>query len=96
MDYSLCFYVPTPFLPLTDWTGFMLELILFLMGLTIPSSSFRYVFKQPKLVFFGVAFKWTVTVLISVGYGFYCLSQSPDLLTKVKCFERTQTQKTRP
>ena len=77
----IAYFVPTPFLPLTDWTGFMLGLILFLMGLTIPPSSFRYVFKQPKLVFFGVVFKWTVTVLISVVLGFYFSSHSPDLLT---------------
>lgn len=76
----VAYLLPTPFLPLTDWTGFMLGFILFLMGLTIPPSSFRYVFKQPKLVFFGVAFKWTVTVLISIVLGFYFLSHSPDLL----------------
>ena len=51
------------------------------MGLTIPPSSFRYVVQQPKLVFFGVVFKWTVTVAISVGLGFYFLSDSLDLLT---------------
>lgn len=77
----VAYFLPDPFLPLTHWTGFMLGFILFLMGLTIPPSSFRYVFKQPKLVFFGVAFKWTITVLISIGLGFYFLSHSPDLLT---------------
>ncbi|PWA05291.1 bile acid transporter [Pueribacillus theae] len=77
----IAYFIPKSFEPLTGWTGFMLALILFLMGLTIPPSSFRYVLKQPKLVFFGVAFKWTVTVLISVGLGFTFLSHSPDLLT---------------
>ncbi len=80
--FAIVAYVrPTPFESLTNWTGFMLALILFLMGLTIPPSSFRYVMKQPKLVFFGVIFKWTVTVAISVGLGFWFLSESPDLLT---------------
>lgn len=77
----VAYFFPEPFQPLTTWTGFMLALILFLMGLTIPPSSFRYVVQQPKLVFFGVVFKWTVTVAISVGLGFYFLSDSPDLLT---------------
>lgn len=77
----VAYFFPEPFQPLTNWTGFMLALILFLMGLTIPPSSFRYVVQQPKLVFFGVVFKWTVTVAISVGLGFYFLSDSPDLLT---------------
>lgn len=77
----VAYFFPTPFLLLTNWTGFMLALILFLMGLTIPPSSFRYVFKHPKLVFFGVVLKWTVTVAISVGLGFWFLSDSPDLLT---------------
>src|SRR5699024_9218338 len=77
----IAYFLPDPFLPLTNWTGFMLGFILFLMGLTIPPTSFQYVLKQPKLVFFGVAFKWTVTVLISVGLGFYFLSHTPDLLT---------------
>lgn len=77
----VAYFFPAPFEPLTNWTGFMLAFILFLMGLTIPPSSFRYVLRQPKLVFFGVVFKWTVTVAISVGLGFYFLSGSPDLLT---------------
>lgn len=77
----VAYFIPDPFQILMDWTSFMLALILFFMGLTLPLSSFRYVFTQPKLVFFGVIFKWTVTVAISVGLGFYFLSDFPDLLT---------------
>ncbi len=77
----IAYFIPAPFLSLTNWTGFMLGFILFLMGLTIPPNSFRYVFNQPKLVFFGITCKWTVTVLLSIGLGFYFLSHSPDLLT---------------
>lgn len=80
--FAFAAYVyPSPFDILTDWTGFMLAFILFLMGLTIPPSSFRYVFKHPKLVIVGVGFKWTATVLISVALGFWFLSDHPDLLT---------------
>lgn len=80
--FALAAYVyPSLFYILMDWTGFMLAFILFLMGLTIPPSSFRYVFQHPKLIIFGVGFKWTTTVLISVGLGFWFLSDHPDLLT---------------
>lgn len=77
----VAFYMPEPFLFLTNWTGFMLGLILFLMGLTVPPSSFKYVMKHPKLVFVGVIFKWTITVFITIALGFYFLADSPDLLT---------------
>jgi len=80
--FAIAAYVyPSPFDILTGWTGIMLAFILFLMGLTIPPSSFRYVLKHPKPVFFGVIIKWTVAIVISVGLGFLFLSEHPELLT---------------
>ncbi|WP_164525457.1 bile acid:sodium symporter family protein [Siminovitchia acidinfaciens] len=74
------YWVPSLFNPLMDWTGFMLGFILFLMGLTIPAASISYVFKQPRTVLFGVVFKWTFTVLLTIGLGMLFLRQHHEIL----------------
>lgn len=74
------YWVPSWFEPLMNWTGFMLGLIIFLMGLTLPPGSISYVFEKPRTVVFGVVFKWTFTVLLSVCLGMLFLRGHHEVL----------------
>lgn len=63
----IAFLQPESFKPIAPYISYLLGFIMLGMGLTMSLHDFKLVFKYPKEVFYGVAFRYCIMPLI--GYS---------------------------
>jgi len=74
----LAFLQPASFKPIATYISYLLGFIMLGMGLTMSLDDFKLVFKYPKEVFYGVAFRYCIMPLI--GYSVAKLLGLPPAL----------------
>ncbi|WP_161568240.1 bile acid:sodium symporter family protein [Anaerobacillus alkaliphilus] len=79
----VAYLFPSTFLSLERWPGPALALIIFLMGLSLPTTQFIAFLKKPKLAFLGILLKWLLTVSIAVVLALVFFRNSPELATGI-------------
>ncbi|MBU8907974.1 bile acid:sodium symporter family protein [Desertibacillus haloalkaliphilus] len=79
----IAFLFPGLFTSLSGVTPFALAFIFLLMGMSISFQSFIDIVKKPKALLVGMAMKWSVTVMISVGLAYLFFQEHPSLAAGV-------------
>jgi len=79
VTYFSPIYLKTP----TWFPSILLGLVIFFTGISMNISSIKEIQTKKRELVFAVLFKWTITVLISIGLAYLFFSSNPEIMAGI-------------